>query len=285
MSSIAIITDTDASLPNEVAREHGIVQVPINIHFGAQTYQTGVDIDDRALFERVDRDRALPTTSAPTPGQFAAAYRAAAERGCEAIVCFCVSSAISATYTAAEHAKALVPECDVTVVDSCSISMGQGYMALEAVKAAGAGAGVDEIIARAEAVRERTYLYAALDTLKYLAMSGRVGHLAAGMASLLAIKPVLTLRDGKLEMLEKVRTLRKAWHRVIDLTVESLDGRPAEQLAILHVNAVDAAHDFAAHLCEVIACAQPPMFADFSAGLSVHTGPGMVGVVAVAAGG
>lgn len=284
MAGIVVVTDTDASLPNELAERYGVLQVPINVHFGEETFKTGIDIDDVALVRRVRQTGITPTTSAPTPGQFAEIYERAFATGAEAVACFCVSSEISGTYNSALQACELVPDRPVTVIDSHSVSMGQGFMALEAAALARQGASMAEVIAGAEAVRSRTSLYAALNTLKYLAMSGRVGHLAAGMASLLNIKPVLTLKAGKLDMLEKVRTRKKAWSQVVMRTAGSLDGQPVERLAILHVDADDEARAFEQALREKIACPAEIALAPFSPGLSVHTGPGMVGVVAVAAG-
>ncbi len=283
MSSIAIVTDSDSSLPLELAEANGIRQVPINIHFGEETFQTEVNIDDVMLFERVDREKALPTTSAPSPGQFADTFKAALADGAEHIICICVSGEISGTYNAALMASDLMPEGTVTVVDSRTISMGQGFMALEAAEAAREGAGVEEILTRIESVRERTTLYAGLETLKYLAMSGRVGQLAAGMASLLNIKPVLTVQDGKLDMLQKVRTRKKSWARMIQLVAEGLGGAPAERLAVVHVNALDRARIFDTQLRAVVDCPPETLFVGFTAGLSVHTGPGMIAVVTVAA--
>jgi DegV family protein with EDD domain len=281
MVSVAVVTDTDASLPVALAERSGIRQVPINVHFGDEAFQTGVDIDDQALVARIRREGEMPTTSAPTPGQFATAYKAAFAAGAEEVVCFCVSGEISGTYNAAVQACQLFEGRSITVVDSRTVSMGQGYMAIEAATKAAEGASVDEIMAAAEDVRERTSLYAALDTLKYLAMSGRVGHLAAGMASLLNIKPVLTLQDGKLDMLEKVRTRRKSWARMLALTEAALDGKSVERMAILHVDAEDQAQAFEAELRTAISCPEEITIAPFTAGLSVHTGPGMIGVVAV----
>lgn len=284
MLPIAVITDTDSSLPAAIAAQYDIQQVPINIHFGQETLRAEMDINDAEAFARIDREGKLPTTSAPTPGQFAIAYQNAFDAGAASVLCFCVSSEISGTYNAALTARGLMPDRDITVIDSRTLSMGQGFMALVAAEAIRQGASKEAAIAAAESLRQRSYVYAALATLKYLAMSGRVGHLAAGMANLLNIKPILTVRNGKLDMLEKVRTQHKAWERVIELTAESLQGRPIERMAIIHVNAPEKAREFEAQLREHLTCPENIITADFTPGLSVHSGAGVVGVVAVAAG-
>lgn len=281
MPNVSIITDTDASLPADLAARHGIRLVPITIHFGTETFETGVTMDDAGLFARVAREGKLPTTSAPAPGAFARAYQEAFDDGAEAIVCLCVSSEVSATYNAALTARQQFPDRAIEVVDSRTLSMAQGFMALEAARAAQEGAGQAEIVARAVDLGRRARLFGALATLKYLALSGRVGHLAAGMGNLLQVKPILTIEEGKLKPLDKVRTQKKAWARLIELAAGSLGGGQIEQMAIIHTNVPDQARKFESQARAALPCPPDILIADFTAGLSVHTGEGLVGLVFV----
>jgi len=282
MGNIAIITDTDSSLPAETATQYGIYQVPISVHFGQEVFESNYQIDDTRLFERIDRQGKLPTTAAPPPGAFIKAFQSAFDSGAEKIACICVSSQISATYAAAMAACDEFPGREITVIDSQNLSMTQGFMALAAAEAAREGAPVDEIVRRAGEVGKRAHIYVALATLKYLAMSGRVGQLAAGVGNLLSVKPILTLRDGKLDLLEKVRTRHKAWARVIELTEKVLQGRRMEQLALMHVCALDQAREFEQLLRRQIQCPPKVYYAELTPGLSVHSGSGVVGVAFVA---
>jgi DegV family protein with EDD domain len=283
MSHIAIITDTDSSLPFELAKEYGIIQVPIIIQFGEESFRDAYEIDNDSLFTRIDREGKLPTTAAPSPGQFVEAFKNALDSGADSVLCFNISSEMSATYVSARQAAETLPGKRIEVLDTRSLAMGQGYMVLAAAEAVAHGASVEEAIAAAEDVRSRTYLFGALATLKYIAMSGRVSHLAASMAGLLDIKPVLTLQNGKLELLEKIRTQGKSWNRAVELSVEKAAGRKIEKMAILNVKAPESAHQFESLIHAAMPCPDKITFTDITPGLSVHTGAGMVAVVFVTA--
>lgn len=276
--TIAIISDTDTSLPQSSLDQFGIVQVPITIHFGEEVLSACSEITDQGLVERVERDGVMPTTAAPSPGAFSEAYREAFEKGADEIVCLTVSAGVSATFQAALSAAELHPDKKITVFDTESISMGQGFMVLEAARLARKGKSAEEIVAAVVNIRERTHLYAALDTLKFMAMSGRVGHLTAEMANVLSIKPILTILDGKLDLLEKVRTRKKAWSRVIELSVESLGTGEIEEMYILHVAAERSAREFEGLLRAAMPCPETIPVTGLTPGLSVHTGAELVGV-------
>jgi len=281
MPKIAIITDTDASLPLELANQYGITQVPINVLFGEESFRDVYDITGIETFARIDQEGKLPTTSAPSPGQFSEAYQAAFEAGADSILCFTVSGEVSATYAAAVSAREIHPDRDITVVDTRNLSLGQGLMVLAAAEAVASGSLADEAVATAMDVGQRSRLFASLPTLKYIAMSGRVGHLAAGVAGLLSIKPILTIREGKLELLERIRTQKKSWERVVELCVEAVGGQPIERMAMIHVNAPEDARQLESMLRAKLDCPAELLVCEMNPGLSIHAGAGLVGVVFV----
>ncbi len=279
MSKIAIITDSDSSIPKEIADQYKITQVPITIHFGESTYTTGLDINDAILFEIIDQTNKLPTTSAPPPAAFEKEFQNAFNSGCESIICICVSSTVSATYQAALTAKQEFPDKDISVVDSSQLSLAQGFFVIHAAKSAQNGVSKDQILADIENMRTKLHVFAALPTLKYLAMSGRVGKVAAGLADTLNIKPILSVQNGKLDLLEKIRTMKKAQKRLIELAQSSVADKNILQVGFIHVNNLTGAKNLYDDLCEVFPCQADPIFAEFTPGLSVHAGAGVIGFV------
>lgn len=277
MTNIKVITDSDSSLSLALANQYGIRLVPITIQFGSESYTTNIDIDDKQLFEKIDASGKLPTTAAPSPGAFTAAFTEAFEQGADSIICICVSGKVSSTYESALLAAREMPERKITVVDSNSMTIGQGMVALAAAEAVAAGASHEEAVKKAESLIPRLYTYASFSTLKYLAMSGRVGKFVAVMASALDIRPLLTLRDGVLQMLEKVRTRSAAMDRLVNLIVKASEGKTIERIGFYHINNPDDLKVLEARLREKLDLPEDALRVEFTPGLSVHAGPGMIG--------
>jgi len=282
MSNVHVITDTDSNLPLELARQYGIDQVPITVQFGEESFEDVFGIDNKSMFARIDKTGKLPTTAAPSPAAFSKSFQKAFSSGADSVICVTVGSAISRTYESALVAAAEMPDRKITIVDSEHLSMAQGFIALTAAEALKAGASHDEAVAKAKDLIPRTYLYGALSTLKYLALGGRVSNLAANMGNLLNIKPILTMKNGKLDMLEKVRTTKVAMARLVELLSATAGSRQIERAAILHVLNESGALEFKTQLQKSISLPEPTQLYDFGPGLSVHAGLGLVGCVLVA---
>ena len=281
MSKISIITDTDSSLPVDLAAQHGIQQVPITIQFGDETYETGVNINDKTLFEKIDAIGKLPTTAAPSPAAFKTAYENAFADVADSIICIVGCSKISRTYDSAVNACEEFPGKLITVFDSEYLSLGQGYMALAAAEAAAGGASHEEALQAARDILPRLHLYGSLTTLKYLAMGGRIGKFPANMANLFDIRPVMTMIDGKLGLLEKVRTHRMAMNRLVQLLEKSVKDKEIVRAGIVHVNNLEDAKLLESRLRADLPMPADILVAEFTPGLSVHGGTGLVAAVLV----
>ncbi len=281
MSKISIITDTDSSLPVDLAAQYGIQQVPITIQFGDETYETSVNINDKTLFEKIDAIGKLPTTAAPSPAAFKTAYEKAFADGADSIICIVVGSKISRTYDSAVTACEEFPGKLITVFDSEYLSLGQGYMALAAAEAAAGGASHEEALQAARDILPRLHLYGSLTTLKYLAMGGRIGKFPANMANLFDIRPVMTMIDGKLGLLEKVRTHRMAMNRLVQLLEKSVKDKEIVRAGIVHVNNLEDAKLLESRLRADLPMPADILVAEFTPGLSVHGGTGLVAAVLV----
>ncbi|MEA5078455.1 MAG: DegV family protein [Anaerolineaceae bacterium] len=277
MANIKVITDSDSSLSLALAEQYGIRLVPITIQFGSESFTTNIDIDDKLLFEKIDASGKLPTTAAPSPGAFTIAFTEAFAAGADSIICICVSGKVSSTYESALLAAREMPERKITIIDSCSMTIGQGMVALAAAEAVAAGSSHEEAVKKAESLIPRLYTYASFSTLKYLAMSGRVGKFVAVMASALDIRPLLTLRDGVLQMLEKVRTRSAAMDRLVNLIVKASEGKTIERIGFYHINNPDDLKVLEARLREKLDLPADALRVEFTPGLSVHAGPGMIG--------
>ena len=254
---------------------YDIRTVPINIQFGTETYQEGIDIDRPTFFRKLEE--VMPTSSQPSPGQFAEVYRELADQG-HSILCVVITSKHSGTYQSAVLAKSMLPEADIEVFDTLSISIGTGYQVLAAARAAEEGQSMEEIIQLLEGIRSRMYLYLTPATLKYLQKSGRVGKLAGALASLLNVKPIIKVEDGVLEAFEKVRTRSKSLDRIVELTAEAVGTTEPVKLGIPHAEVPDEAEELRERLESTFNCDEMHVV-DLACSLTVHGGPGIIGII------
>jgi DegV family protein with EDD domain len=277
MTKVKVITDSDSSLSPEIAASYGIELVPITIQFGEETYTTNVDIDDKLLFEKIDASGKLPTTAAPSPGAFVSAFTKAFKEGADSIICVCVSSKVSRTFESATLAAVEFPGKKIHVVDSLYMSLGQGFIVLAVAEALKKGATDEEAIKAGLDMIPYLSTFASFNTLKYLVMGGRVSKFSAGMAGALDIRPLLTMKDGSLQVLEKVRTRKAAMDRLVNLIVNDAKGKKIERIGVFHICNEADANVMLDALRERLDLPKDVLFVQFTPGLSVHAGAGMIG--------
>jgi len=273
---LKIVTDSTCNLSTELIRKHDLRIAPITIQFGTQSYQEGIDID-RALFYRtIEEQQIIPSTSQPTPASFSRFFEELAAQGHQILV-ITITGEHSGTYSSAMLAKSMVTGADVEVFDSRSISLGTGWMVLEAARMAEAGTARADVIRRLAFIRDRGQLFMTPATLKYLQMSGRVGKLQGAIASLLNVKPIIALKDGQLDARENVRTRGRALERLLELMSETLGTQTQLNMAVMHAEAPLEAQALADRV-RLQFNVREMLIEDLVSSLAVHGGPGVVGV-------
>jgi DegV family protein with EDD domain len=236
-SDIRIVTDSSCDLPQSVADELGIVIIPLTIRMGGEEYVDREDLTPAEFWSKCAASPVLPETAAPAPGQFEAAYRSLADDGATGIVVVSLSGALSATMQSAElAARSVADRIPVQVVDSRSVTMGLGIIASDCARLARSGGTIDDVAARAADLAERTRVWGALDTLDNLKKGGRIGGAKALLASALAIKPIIEVREGKVEQGGKQRTRSKALAFLVEKLASYGD---VENLAVMHADCSD----------------------------------------------
>ncbi|MDX6331004.1 MAG: fatty acid kinase fatty acid binding subunit [Streptomycetaceae bacterium] len=275
-SHVAIVTDSTAYLPQEALTRHHITVVRLAVVIGDEALEEGTEVSAPAVARALQRRKPV-TTSRPSPEEFAAAYRAAAEAGATAIVSLHLSAEFSGTYDAALLAAAAAP-VPVRVVDTAMVAMALGFSVLSAAEAAEAGGSADEIVAAAEKRASDTSAYFYVDTLDYLRRGGRIGAAQALLGSALAVKPLLQLAEGRIQLMEKVRTASKAVARLEEIVVERAGARRVD-IAVHHLATADRAALLAERLRARVPGLDDLMVSEVGAVIGAHTGPGLLGAV------
>jgi DegV family protein with EDD domain len=277
---IRIATDSATDLPAEFLTEYGVSVVPINIQFGTETYEDGVDLDRATFYRKIEELKILPTTSQPSVGQFVERYKALIAEGATDIISIHVTAKLSGTLRSAKLAKEMLrDQVRIHTFDSACGSAGIGFMVLEAARMVQANEPVATIMARLETIRQRMTLVLTLEDLRFAQMSGRVGRLQSSLSALLNIKPLILLEDGVIDVVEKVRSRRKAIQRMLEMMAERVGTTEPVNLAIVHADVLEESQQLLEQAKGWFNC-QETFVENLTTTLLVHFGPGTLAVVA-----
>jgi len=279
---IKIVTDSSAYLPADLVQQHDIHVIPLRVLFGEQVYRDEIDLSHREFYRMLTEAETLPTTSQPSAGEFFDLYSELSKDGHE-IISIHISSKLSGTISSAQSAKEMLPEAKITIIDSASTVMGLGLMVLTAVRAAAEGKTTSEIVAIVERMILEMNVVFVVDTLEYLQKGGRIGGAAALVGTLLKVKPILCLKDGRVEPLDKVRSKRKALARLLEVVEERVGPGTPIRVAVLHAQVPEEARELEQEVLAHFNCTEC-YFTEIGPAIGTHTGPGVVGLVACADG-
>jgi len=268
--TVKIVTDSCADLPPQLAQELGITVVPVYVRFGEKVYRDGVDISQDEFYQKLVESSVHPSTAAPSPGDFARVYEEAAQEADE-IVSIHLTSKHSATYDSALRGRELARAgYRIEVVDSLSLSMGLGLIAMDAARLARAGEGLQAITDEVRRAVQCIRLLGVLDTLKYVLLGGRIGKARALLGTLLNVKPLLTMRDGELLPAGLARTRARGIDRLFDFVKSALN---VQEVAIVHSTTPDEASSLRERIGSIFAKERIHV-ARLGPALGVHGGPG-----------
>ena len=278
--SIRIVTDSTCDLPAESINRYGIQVVPLYINVGKRGYLDGIDITRSEFYQNLPTYPEHPTTAVPSPQKFHAIYDTLADEGASHVLSIHISEALSAIVNVARVAAQETKSTQVMVLDSQQLSLGTGFLVETAAKMAAAGHAIEEIMAALKAQIKRTHVFAALDTLEFLKRSGRMNKYMAGFATLLQIKPILTMFQGQ-PGTEKVRTRERAMKRLVEMLAAV---GAFERVAIVHTHAaLDRIAELRAQAAHLLP-QEALMTEDITPVIGAHIGPGALGFAVVGKG-
>lgn len=281
MSKVAIVTDSTAYLSPDLVSAYNITVVPLVVIWGNETFRDNIDITPDEFYKRLSTAKVMPSTSQATIQSFLDVFKELHQAGYE-ILTVVISSALSGTLDSAIQAKKMVPEAKIELIDSQNTSLTLAFMALAAARAAKRGASLEECKHIVTQIRDHSEIFFAVDTLEFLHRGGRIGGASRFLGTALDLKPILQLKDGKIEALERVRSTKRAHDRLIELLKKGVNGH--KRINMMGVVAASAAES-AAHLLNEIEHHFKPdeiILANISPVIGTHSGPGAVGVAYVA---
>ncbi len=283
MGKVAVVTDSTANIPAERIKGYPVYLAPLQVIWGSETFRDSIDIQPAEVYQRLQDTKKIPSTSQPSPAVFSEIYRGLLDQGYD-ILGVHISSKLSGTLDSASQARQNFPGAHIELVDSQSTSMALGFPILATLRAAVQGASLQECRAIVEKGIASSGVLFAVSTLEYLRRGGRIGGAAAFLGTALNLKPILELRDGRVEAIERVRTMSKALDRLLDLFVERVGDRRPLHLAGLHAAAPEEARLLLERARQRFSPDEvtETVFSEISPVLGVHAGPGTVGLAFMA---
>lgn len=275
MCPVAVVTDSTATLPQELVKQHNIHVVPLYINWDKERYRDGIDIQPKEFYQRLRKSATLPTTSGAVQGEFLQLFEELRGK-VDGIVVMLVSSDLSAAYNSAVNAREMVTGVPIEIIDSRISTMAMGFGVMAAAKVASAGGSMEQVVKAARDIFARVHLFFFLDTLDYLRRGGRVNFPAAVIANLLKVKPILTLKGGKVVPQAKPRTKPKAMECLLSLLKERATDTPLHA-AVMHGDDPDGAEYLKKGISSRYNCAEL-LVTPFTPVMGAHTGPGLVGI-------
>lgn len=279
MKKVAIITDSTAYLPQSIVEELGICTVPLTLHWDGESYRDGEDIKAEEFYDRLEESNTIPTTSQVTVNEFNELFKKLLDKD-YAVFAMLISSGISGTVESAQQAAENFPDAPLAVMDTQLVSMALGFMVMKVARAAQEGASLAECQALAEAVYPNIGVYFTVDTLKYLNKGGRINTAKRLLGAALNIKPIMEIRDGKIELVESVISRKKAIERMLELVERDIAGRTPVRICTFHAKAEE---DNQTLMAEAVARFDPieAVTTFVSPVIGTHTGPGTVSIAYV----
>jgi len=280
MRKVAIITDSTCCLPSELVEKYDICLVPIFVVYKGESYRDGIDISPGEVYKIMRRRKDLPTTSTPSAGDFLEVYRRLSQEA-ESILCITLTGLQSKTFEAAvvakERANEVIPDTAIEVVDSRAVAGALGFVVLEAARVASQGAELPQVANAARSMISRVSLLAMLDTLYYLARTGRIAKAAAWAGSVLNMKPVLghSTSIGETTPVARPRTKAKALKLMVKLMAERV-GDSTVHVIVHHADELEEGEKLKAEIGSRFSCAELYL-TEFTPGMGVHAGPGILG--------
>lgn len=274
---VKIVTDTTSGLPLELARARDIPVLPQIIIFGEESYRDDTEMDTQMFLQKLRSSPTMPKTAAPPPALYNPIFEQLIADGYRTIICLHPSSELSGTVRSALTAAQDFPGADIRVVDTRTIAAPLATAVLLADRWAREGADADTIIARVQDLIARQRVYFVVDTLEYLHRGGRIGGAQALLGGLLQVKPILTLRDGRVEPFEQQRTQRRALARLRELVLKECPPPPESYLAVMHADAEATARELANDFAAQLGIPDIPIY-ELPPAIVTHAGPGVLAV-------